>query len=150
VATTLSPAPARPRVPQEAECLRIELALGEMSGEVVARVSGEACVQQAEKLTAALARLNALRLSLITLDLAELNSVSYLALGILASFHRGVVWAGGRVRLAAVLQEPVRQALERTGLLTLVGWPAEGRQSDVAPPLQSGDNCKTRERQVQS
>ena len=144
MAKLLSPAHARPSVPPDAGSLGIELALGETSGEVVVRVSGEAGVRQADRLTAALARLNALRPPLVTLDLAGLRSVSCLALGVLASFHRGLVCAGGRVRLAPALREPVRQALERAGLLALVGLP----EREEGP--RSGAIVTSGERQVRS
>jgi hypothetical protein len=44
---------------------------------------------------------------------------------VLVEFRRGLVRAGGQARLAAALREPVREALERAGLLALFGSPEE-------------------------
>jgi anti-anti-sigma regulatory factor len=93
----------------------------EAPGEVFVRVAGEGCFGQADALAAGLLGLSARRPSLVTLDLSGLDCVSCLTMGVLATFRRGVVRAGGRVRLAASLQEPVREALERAGLLALFG-----------------------------
>jgi anti-anti-sigma regulatory factor len=60
----------------------------------------------------------------VTLDLSELRSLSCLAMGVLVSYRRGVVRNGGQVRLRPDLQAPVRDALQRAGLLELFG---EGR-----------------------
>jgi anti-anti-sigma regulatory factor len=95
----------------------------EAPGEVVVRVAGQGCFGQADALAAGLLGLSARRPSRVTLDLSGLKCVSALAMGILVSFRRGVVRADGRVRLAAPLQEPVRAALERAGLLALFGPP---------------------------
>jgi anti-anti-sigma factor len=97
--------------------------MGELPGEVVVRVAGEAGVRQAAELTAALLGPSAGRPALVTLDLAGLNFISSLAMGVLVSFRRGVVRAGGLVRLAPGLQEPVHEALERARVLALLGWP---------------------------
>jgi anti-anti-sigma factor len=96
---------------------------------VVFRLAGEAGVRQAGELAVALLRVTALRPPLVTLDLSGLSLLSALALGVLVDFRRGVVRAGGRVRLAGALQEPVREALVRAGLLALFDPPegADGR-----------------------
>jgi anti-anti-sigma factor len=104
---------------------RVELAAGQAPGEVVVRVWGEARFEHAGELAASLVGLNALRPPRVTLDLGGLSFISSLALGVLTSFRRGIVRAGGTVWLAADLQEPVRQALERTDLLALFTPPAE-------------------------
>jgi anti-anti-sigma factor len=93
------------------------------AGEVVVRLAGAAGVDQVGKLERALLGLTACRPPLVTLDLAELSHVSCLALGALTAFRRGIVRSGGTVRLAAGLQQPVREALERTGLFALFGPP---------------------------
>jgi anti-anti-sigma factor len=123
-----SPAPeAARRVP------RIEVSVREAPGEVVVRLAGEASFGLAGELAGVLLCVSVRRPPLVTLDLSGLTFVSCLALGALVAFRRGVVGAGGRFRLAAALQEPVRASLERAGLLTLFGWP-EG--VEVAPLTQ--------------
>jgi hypothetical protein len=88
---------------------------------MVVRVSGKGCVGQADALAAGLLRPSARRPLLVSLDLSGLNCVCCLTMGVLMTFRRGVVRAGGRVRLAASLQERVREELERAGLLALFG-----------------------------
>jgi anti-anti-sigma factor len=92
---------------------------------VVIRLAGAAGIDQVGKLERALLGVSARRPPLVTLDLAELSDVSCLALGVLTTFRRGIVRAGGTVRLAAGLQPPVREALERTGLFALFDLPEE-------------------------
>jgi anti-anti-sigma regulatory factor len=106
------------------------LGVGEVIGEVVIRLAKEPGVRQAGELSAALLGLSALRPPQVTLDLSGLNVVSCLTLGVLEAFRRGLVRAGSRVRLAAAMQEPVRAALERAGLLTLFGM----REEAGVPP----------------
>ena len=107
-------------------CPLIEADVGKTTGEVVVRLIGEAGVRRADELTAALLGLSTLRPGLVTLDLSRLNAVSCLSMGVLVAFRRGIVRAGGRVRLAAALQRPVRERLERAELLTLFGSPGGG------------------------
>jgi anti-anti-sigma factor len=135
MAVSLSSVLAPSSVPERTgNALRIEVGVREAPGEMVVRVAGEAGVKQAEELTAALLGLSACRPAQVTLDLAELSFVSSLAMGVLVSFRRGIVRAGGRVRLAEVLQQPVCEALERAGLLALLGFPgaAEGHEPAAA------------------
>jgi anti-anti-sigma factor len=99
----------------------------EVPGEVIVRVAGKGCVGQADALAAGLLGLSARRPARVTLDLSGLSCLSCLTLGVLVTFRRGVVRAGGRVRLAASLQEPVRGALERAGLFALFDSPV-GRE----------------------
>jgi anti-anti-sigma factor len=89
----------------------------EPAGEVVVRIAGEGGVRQADELTAALLGLLARRPPLITLDLSGLASLSCLSMGVLMSFRRAIARAGGLVRLATSLQEPVRAALDRSDVL---------------------------------
>jgi anti-anti-sigma factor len=102
---------------------------------VVVRFGGEAGVGQAGELAAALLRLSAGRTPLLALDLSGLHFISSLAMGLLVDFRRGVVRSGRRVRLSANLNEPVREALARAGLLALFGSPdgAPGRATNTAP-----------------
>jgi hypothetical protein len=90
---------------------------------VIVRVAVEPGLEPGCDLTAALLGLSALRPPLVTLDLGGLGAISCLTMGVLMTFRRGLVRAGGRVRLAANLQAPVRAALERAGLLDLFGAP---------------------------
>jgi anti-anti-sigma factor len=87
--------------------------------EMVICIVGEATVGLADALARLLLRPIVRRPKLVTLDLSGLKLLSCLAMGTLVTFRRGVVRAGGRVRLAAALQGPVRESLERAGLLTL-------------------------------
>ena len=105
---------------------QIEVGVTNASGEMIVRIAGKGCVGQADALAAALLSLSARWPSLVTLDLSGLKCVSCLTMGVLVRFRRGVVRAGGRVRLAAALQRPVRESLERAELLTLFGSPAGG------------------------
>ena len=135
MAVSLSSASTPSSAPKRAEgAPRIEVGVTEAPGEVVVRVAGKGCVGQADALTAGLLGLSARRPPLVTLDLSGLTCVSSLAMGVLVTFRRGVVRAGGRVRLAAPLQGPVHEALERAGLLTLFGPPG-GRE--LAPRVAS-------------
>jgi anti-anti-sigma factor len=86
---------------------------------VIVRIAGEAHVSQAGELADGLLRLSARRPSVVALDLGGLNCLSCLATGVLVTFCRGIVRAGGRVRLASALQDPVRDSLERAGLRNL-------------------------------
>jgi anti-anti-sigma factor len=113
---------------------RIEVGVTEAPGELIVRIAGKGCVGQADTLAAGLRRPSARRPALVTLDLSGLSCVSSLAMGVLVRFRHGVVRGGGRVRLAGSLQEPVRAAVERAGLLALFDSPG-GRE--VAPRLAS-------------
>jgi anti-anti-sigma factor len=86
-------------------------------GAAVVRIAGEAGVGQVDELTAALLRVSAWRPPLVTLDLNGLTFISCLAVGALAQFRHGLVRAWSRVRLAPILDQPVRELLERAGLL---------------------------------
>lgn len=134
LASYLALFPARERTPGMA---RIELSIEETPTEVVVRVAGEAGLQQTQELTMALLGLSARRPARVTLDLSGLSFVSSRAVRILVAFRRGVVRAGGRMRLAATLQEPVRAALGRAELLMLLGWPlgSEDAQGAAASPV---------------
>jgi hypothetical protein len=101
---------------------------------LIVRVAGKGCVGQADALAAALLGPGARRSALVTLNLSGLNCLACLTMGVLVAFRRGVVRVGGRVRLAASLQKPVRAALEGAGLLALFGLPEE---HEIAPRLAS-------------
>jgi anti-anti-sigma factor len=83
----------------------------------VVRLRGEAGVAEAGALEASLLRLVARRPARVTFDLSELLFLSSLAMGVLTAFRRGVVRAGGEVRLAPALQPRVCEALDRAGLM---------------------------------
>jgi anti-anti-sigma regulatory factor len=99
---------------------------------MVVRVAGEASFELAGDLEGVLLGLSLRRPALVTLDLSGLTFAASLAMRALVGFQRGIVRAGGRVRLAAALQKSVRESLERAGLLTLFGSP-EGHEA--APPI---------------
>jgi hypothetical protein len=113
--------------------LRIEVGVTEAPGEIVVRVAGKGCVGAADVLAVGLLPLDTLRPRLVTLDLGGLSCISCLSMGVLVRFCRGVVRAGGRVRLADSLQELVRQALERAELLALFDPPVEREIADAVP-----------------
>jgi anti-anti-sigma factor len=97
----------------------MDVDVAEATTETVVRIAGEAGFRLADQLTAALLSLSARRPKLVILDLSGLTFLCSLAMGVLVSFRRGVVRRGGRVRLGKTLQEPVREALDRAGLLGL-------------------------------
>jgi anti-anti-sigma factor len=101
----------------------VDVGIGEAALEVVFLLAGDADFRLTDGLMAALLRLSARRPTLVILDLSGLRSISSLAMGVLVSFRRDVIRRGGRVRLAKALQEPVREALERAGVLALFGPP---------------------------
>jgi hypothetical protein len=88
-------------------------------------------------------RLSARRAPLVTLDLSRLSLLSTLALGALATFRRGIVRAGGRVRLVPSLQERVRESLERTGMIALFKVAEDSEVLVAAPerPAQQRDRA---------
>ena len=94
----------------------------ESTPEVVVRLAGHGGFRHATELTASLLPLCALRPVLVILDLSELEFISSLMIGVLSDFHRGIIRTGGRVHLTAV-KEPVREALQRSGLLSPPGVP---------------------------
>jgi anti-anti-sigma factor len=109
----------------------LEVSVSEAPGELLVGLAGEAGVAEASELAVALVRLSARRAPLVTLDLSRLSHLSSLAMGALAAFRRGIVRAGGRVRLAAGVQERVRESLERTGVIALFD-PADDRAAPGA------------------
>jgi anti-anti-sigma factor len=112
---------------------RIEVEVVEVPGGVVVRARGEGGAWEAGALEAGLLRPAARRPPRVTLDLSGLRSLSAVAMGVLVTYCRGVVRAGGRPRLAAEMQPPVREALERAGLTELFrSW--EGAEAPRALP----------------
>jgi anti-anti-sigma factor len=98
---------------------RLAVEVCDLADEVVVRLKGEAGFLEAELFDAALLPLNARRPRLVTFELGELSLISSLVLGILVRFRRNADRTGGRVRLTT-LQSEVREAIERTGLTTLL------------------------------
>jgi anti-anti-sigma factor len=86
---------------------------------MVIRVKGFAGIDQSGSLLSCLLGPSARRPLVVTLDLSGLCSISSLAMGVLVAYRRGVVRAGGRVRLAGELQPAVREALARAELFDL-------------------------------
>jgi anti-anti-sigma factor len=93
--------------------------MSERFGELVVHLKGGATVAEVGKLEAGLLRLVASRAPQIALDLSELSCISSLAMSVLLTARRGIVRRGSRVRLVPTLQSPVREALQRSGILEL-------------------------------
>jgi anti-anti-sigma factor len=117
-APVVAPTPPIPRAPRPA-VPAVEVAVSEASDGPVIRIKGEARVDCAGALLDGLLAAAARRLAVVTLDLSELRFISSLAMGVLVSYRRGVVRAGGRVRLAEALQPAVKEALARAELFDL-------------------------------
>jgi anti-anti-sigma factor len=97
----------------------VEVVVSQTSDGQVVRVKGEARVECAGLLLDGLLAPAARRPAVVTLDLSELRSISSLAMGVLVTYRRGVVLAGGRVLLAEELQPAVKEALARSEVLDL-------------------------------
>jgi anti-anti-sigma factor len=82
---------------------------------LIVAIRGEARFDQAEVISAGLLRIPLEAYSLVVLDLAQLTSLSSLAMGALVEYRRGLCRRGIEVRLANV-QAPVWLVLERAGL----------------------------------
>jgi anti-anti-sigma factor len=102
-----------------------------IDGELFIRVRGEAGFREARVLEAGLRQPAAARPPRVTLDLTNLRFLSSLAMGVLVAFRRGVVRAGGQVRLAPDMHPAVREALDRAGLADL--FETAGRPEAVRP-----------------
>ena len=97
----------------------VEVITSQAGDGLVIRVRGEAGVERAGALLDGLLAPAARRPAVVTLDLSELRGISCLAMGVLVAYRRGVVLAGGRVRLAESLQPSVKESLARAGVLDL-------------------------------
>jgi anti-anti-sigma regulatory factor len=113
----VSPAAPSPRRPEPDADLKVTTS--QTAEGLVIRVTGVAGVQQSGALLSGLLAASARRPAVATLDLSELRFVSRLAMGVLGAYRRGVIRAGGRVRLAPGLQPAVNEALARAELLDL-------------------------------
>jgi anti-anti-sigma factor len=82
---------------------------------LIVAIRGEAHFDQAEVISAKLLRIPLDAYSLVVLDLAQLTSISALAMGALVEYRRGLWRRGVEVRLANV-QAQVWLALESAGL----------------------------------
>lgn len=82
---------------------------------VVVRLEGEAGIRAADELQAPFRKITEARPSLVVLDLAELQFVASLFLGLLVNFRKGIVYQGGRIQMAAV-QPNIRDILKVTRL----------------------------------
>jgi hypothetical protein len=92
----------------------VETAVG-----VEVRLRGQAGVLELDGLDAVLLRLAARRPACVIFELSKLESISSMAMGLLVTYRRAAVRAGGRVCLAADLQPGVREALDRARLMSL-------------------------------
>jgi len=116
VAPTL-PAPHTPRPLAAGPAVQVSVI--QTATDLIIRVKGEARVECAGALLDGLLAPAARRPAVVILDLSELRSISSLAMGVLVTYRRGVVRAGGRVHLAGGLQPAVNEALARAELLDL-------------------------------
>ena len=98
---------------------RLAVVICDSANEVVVRLQGDGGHLQAAELDRALLPLRARRLALVTFDLAELQFISSLVLGILVGFHRSSIRVGGRVRVIS-LRPNVREVFEKAGLKMLL------------------------------
>ena len=78
---------------------------------VVIRLAGEASYTAADDLQVPFQRVIAARPRLVVLDLADLEFVASLFLGLLVNLRRGITIQGGQVQMAAV-QPNVREILQ--------------------------------------
>jgi anti-anti-sigma factor len=117
------PTAPSPRGPEPDVGLKVTT--GQTAEGLVIRVKGVAGIEQSGALLSGLLAASARRPTVATLDLSELRFISSLAMGVLAAYRRGVVRAGGRVRLAAGLPPAVKEALSRAELLDLFETAAE-------------------------
>jgi anti-anti-sigma factor len=113
-----APALPAPRTPRPSAAA-VQVEVSPTADGTVIRVKGEARVECAGALMDGLLTPAARRLAVVTLDLSELRSISRLAMGVLVAYRRSVVRAGGRVRLAGVLQPAVKESLVRAELFGL-------------------------------
>src|SRR5262249_12304135 len=93
---SVPPPPPAHRAPNPAA---VQVAVNHPADGTVIRLKGEAGVGCAGALLNGLLAPAACRPAVVTIDLSELNSISCLAVGVLAAYRRGVVRTGGRVRL---------------------------------------------------
>jgi anti-anti-sigma factor len=99
--------------------IAVHVVVGPTVDDLLIQIKGEGRVECADALQDGLLASAACHPAVVTLDLSELRSISCLAMGVLVAFHRGVVRAGGRVRLAGQLQLAVREALARADMFGL-------------------------------
>jgi anti-anti-sigma factor len=116
----------------------MEVELLDTAQGAVVRLRGEAGVPEASALEAAVSRLGAGRRARVTLDLSELLFLSIFAMGVVVALRRAAVRAGARVCLAPDLEPPVREALNRAGLMGLFEA-ADGSGAGVGPAPRSRD-----------
>jgi len=84
----------------------------------VVQLSGKAGHWSADALQVPLQRLLALRPSRVVFDLAQVDEISSMVLGVIIGFRRGLSRHGGRVCLVA-LQPPVLDVLQVAGVVAL-------------------------------
>jgi anti-anti-sigma regulatory factor len=118
---------AAPRAPRPSAAA-VQVEVSRTADAMVIRVKGEARAECAGALLDGLLAPGR-RPAVVTLDLSELRSVSWLALGVLAAYRRCVVRTGGRVGLAGVLQPAVKESLVRAKLFDLFETSTAGASS---------------------
>jgi anti-anti-sigma factor len=113
----------------------LQVVASQTGDDMVIQLKGEAGMESGGALLAALMGPAAHQPTLVTLDLSELRFISSLAMGLLVIYRRGVLRAGGKVRLADRLQPSVAEALARARLLDLF----ETTPSREAVPSREAD-----------
>ena len=109
----------------------VRVAVSQSADGMVIQVKGAARPDCVGALMNGLLAPAACRPAVVTLDLSELRSISWLAMGALVAYRRGVVRNGGRVRLAEELRPAVKKALARAELFDLFETSADaGRAPD--------------------
>jgi anti-sigma B factor antagonist len=83
---------------------------------VVARLTGEAGIDEADELDRSLRLLSAAKPALVVLDMAGMSYIASMGIGALVKFRNEIVHAGGRVVLAA-LRPLVLDTFKHAGLL---------------------------------
>src|SRR5262245_43724803 len=112
----VAPAPPAPRGPRPSTGgATLKVAVTQNADGMVIRVKGEARVECVGVLLDGLLSPGR-RSAVVILDLSDLRSISWLAVGVLAAYRRSVVRTGGQMRLAGVLQPPVKESLGRSEL----------------------------------
>ena len=85
---------------------------------LIIKISGDAGVQNVAEMERELTRISAAHPKLVVFDLSDLDFIASLGMGALMSFRKGVVRAGGTVRLAAA-KPAVLDAFKRAALKEL-------------------------------
>lgn len=110
---------------------------------VVARLTGEAGVDEADELDRSLRLLTAAKPALAVLDLAGMSYIASMGIGALVKFRNEISHAGGRVVLAA-LRPLVLDTFKHAGLLRVFqAYPTVDDAIRSAPVPSAGSAAQT-------